>query len=636
TDSPKYAEQGGKLFETSVGRLLFNAILPRDYPFINDEIKHKMMMALVDDLVKRYGLPAIPDIVDKIKGFGFRYVTHSGITWSISDVKVPAGKEQVVNEARHHEDEIAEQFNEGLLSVDERRREIIEIWLGAKNEVEKLIPDALEKNGPVYDMWQSGARGSLNQITQMAGMKGLIQNTAGETIEFPIIASMKEGLTPIEYFITTHGARKGLSDTALNTAKAGYLTRRLFDVAQDAIVVEDDCGEKEGIIIRKESASGIEVSLAKAVKGRFLTQDVEEGGKTIFKKGHFVTADDAKKIEGAGAVQVAVRSPMTCKTLHGICQHCYGMDLTTNEVVDLGEAVGTVAAQAIGEPGTQLTMRTFHSGGTASVGGDITRGLPRVEEVFEKRMPKNPALVAQTAGTVSEVRDDGKEKVITLLPDAGQKKSKKTFEYLVHFRRVPLVKVGDHVDEGDILTDGSADLDELFEHAGREKTQEYIIAEISRIYELQGASISRKHIEVIIKQLFSRRKIKDPGQTRFSVGDIIEDFEFASVNRAAKDAEREVAVGESVVLGISDVALSRKSFLSSASFQNTTKVLIAAAVKGAEDELIGLKENVIIGHLIPAGTGFKGSKKAAMIGDARSHSLQATHQGMVSQETVRP
>ena len=424
---------------------------------------------------------------------------------------------------------------------------------------------------------------------------------------------MKEGLTPIEYFITTHGARKGLSDTALNTAKAGYLTRRLFDVAQDAIISEDDCGEKEGITIQKESASGIEVSLSKAIKGRFITKEIEAGGEVLFKKGSFLTADDAKKVEEAGVSAVSVRSPMTCKTLHGICQHCYGMDLTTNELVDVGEAVGTVAAQAIGEPGTQLTMRTFHSGGIASVGGDITRGLPRVEEVFEKRTPKNPALVARVSGSISEIMDNGKEKVITILPDAGQKKTKKALEYTVHFRRMALVKVGDQVNEGDLLTDGSADIEELFEHAGREKTQEYIIAEINRIYELQGATISRKHIEVIIKQLFSRRKIKDPGSTRFAIGDIIEDFEFTEVNRETKAQGKEPATAEPLVLGISDVALTRKSFLSSASFQNTTKVLIGAAVKGAEDRLIGLKENVIIGHLIPAGTGFAGSRKAEMV-----------------------
>ncbi|OHA21732.1 MAG: DNA-directed RNA polymerase subunit beta' [Candidatus Taylorbacteria bacterium RIFCSPHIGHO2_01_FULL_51_15] len=613
TDSPKYTHLKGKVFETSVGRLLFNSILPRDYPFMNDEVKHKTMMSLMDDLVKRYGLDAIPDIIDKVKGFGFRYATHSGITWSISDVRVPEGKAAVVEKARAEEEQVIAQYKEGLLSADEKLRAVIEIWLAAKNEVEKLIPDALEKNGPVYDMWQSGARGSLSQITQMSGMKGLIQNTQGETIGFPIVASMKEGLTPIEYFITTHGARKGLSDTALNTAKAGYLTRRLFDVAQDAIISEDDCGEKEGITIQKESASGIEVSLSKAIKGRFITKEIEAGGEVLFKKGSFLTADDAKKVEEAGVSAVSVRSPMTCKTLHGICQHCYGMDLTTNELVDVGEAVGTVAAQAIGEPGTQLTMRTFHSGGIASVGGDITRGLPRVEEVFEKRTPKNPALVARVSGSISEIMDNGKEKVITILPDAGQKKTKKALEYTVHFRRMALVKVGDQVNEGDLLTDGSADIEELFEHAGREKTQEYIIAEINRIYELQGATISRKHIEVIIKQLFSRRKIKDPGSTRFAIGDIIEDFEFTEVNRETKAQGKEPATAEPLVLGISDVALTRKSFLSSASFQNTTKVLIGAAVKGAEDRLIGLKENVIIGHLIPAGTGFAGSRKAEMV-----------------------
>ena len=616
SDKERYDRFEGKPFETSVGRVLFNSTLPNDYPYIDYEITNKSMMALVEDLIKVYGLDRIPDIINKIKKFGFKYSTHSGITWGIDDVVVPDGKKEVIKSAKERSKEIGEQYNEGLLSADEKRRMNIETWIGAKNDVEKQIPDTLEKDGSVYDMLKSGARGSIGQITQMSGMVGLMQNTKGETIEFPIVASMKEGLTPIEYFITTHGSRKGLADTALQTAKAGYLTRRLFDVAQDAIVTEKDCGVKTGVLINKISASGLEISIARNIKGRLLADDIKDAkGKVMFKKGLLLSAEDAKKVEDKGIESVSVRSPMVCKTQQGICQNCYGMDMTTNNLIDIGEAVGTVAAQAIGEPGTQLTMRTFHTGGTASVGGDITQGLPRVEEVFEKRSPKNPAVIAHVDGTVLEIKNDGKEKMIILMPDANDKssKSKKNTEYPAHFRRMPLVKEGDTVKKGDFLTDGSANIEELFKYAGKEKTQEYIISEINRIYELQGASIARKHIEVIIKQMFSRLKVKDSSDENITPGDVIDNFEFGKATKRAKENNLTPPSADSLVLGISEVSLSRKSFLSAASFQNTTKILINAAVRGREDKLIGLKENVIIGRLIPAGTGFEGSAKAEMI-----------------------
>ena len=617
TESPKYKSYKGMVFDTSVGRLLFNSMLPSDYPYLNDEMTNKTMSKLVDDLIQHYGLEQVPSIVDKIKKFGFRYATQSGITWSISDLGVPSQKNEVLEEARKKSQEVADQYNEGLLSAEEKRRMNIEIWHGARNEVEEMIPKSLNTSGSVYDMWKSGARGSLSQIVQMAGMKGLIQNPKGETIEFPITASMKEGLTPLEYFVTTHGARKGLADTALNTAKAGYLTRRLFDVAQDAIITEKNCGEKDGIIITRESASGIDVPFARNVKGRFLSHDlVDADGKKLFKKGHLITPSEAEQIEEADVSEAHVRSPMTCKTLHGICQNCYGADLTINTLVDLGEAVGTVAAQAIGEPGTQLTMRTFHTGGTASVGGDITQGLPRVEEVYEKRIPKNPAAVCRIDGSVSEIRNEEKEKIIVILPDPSEKgasKSKKNIEYPVNFRRMSLVKVGDEVKRGDLLTDGSVDISDLFKYGGKEHAQEYIINETNKIYELQGVSISRKHVEVIVKQMFSRRRVKDPGGTHLGIGDTVEEWYLKEVNDHAKENGGEAAQTISVVLGISEVSLSRRSVLSTASFQNTTKVLINAAVRGSVDKLIGLKENVIIGRLIPAGTGFSGSRKADMV-----------------------
>ncbi len=601
--TPKYKEFDGKIFETTVGRILFNEVLPADYPFINKEIDRKKMSATIDDMINVYGVDNIPKILDKVKAFGFKYTTYSGTTWSISDVQVPAGKAEVITKAKGQSDKVMEQFNDGLLTEEERLRKNVEIWHKAKSDVEKLIPGALDKKGSVFDMVTSGARGSIGNITQMAGMKGLITNTAGETIELPVISSMKEGLTPIEYFITTHGARKGLTDTALNTAKAGYLTRKLFVVAQDVVVSEADCGTKKSITIKKGNIQGIEVPISKNIRGRVLAEDV-----STFKKGHLLSKLDALKIEESGITEVAVRSPLSCESA-GICAACYGVDLGRNKLVELGEAVGTVAAQAIGEPGTQLTMRTFHSGGTASVGGDITAGLPRVEEVFEKRAPKNPAVVNIADGVVTGVKDLGKEKIITVLPDVPEsKKTKKgasEIEYKFHFRRMPLVKVGDHVKQGELITDGSADIDDVFKYAGVEKAKEYVIQEVGKIYELQGETVSRKHIEIIVRQMFSRYEVTEGGSSTFTEGEIIDE---TAVRGLAKDTK-----AEALVMGITEVSLSRKSWLSAASFQHTNRILINNALKGSSDTLTGLMENVIIGRHIPAGTGFKGSPKQRMI-----------------------
>ena len=352
TDTEKYKEFAGGTFETTVGRLLFNSILPKEKPFINDVVSQKMLFNIVVDVIDGEGIEAVPAIVDKIKNFGFKYATRSGVTWGIDDVRVPEDKKTILDSARTKEQEVMEHYREGLLSRDERRRMVVEIWHQAKVDLEKEIPGTLDETGSVHDMWQSGARGSLGQISQMAGMKGLIVNTRGETLEFPVLSSMKEGLSPLEYFITTHGSRKGLADTALQTAKAGYLTRRLFDVAQDAIITEDDCGVKEGIEINRVSASGIEIGFSKALRGRILAEDVVADGTTLFKKGHLLSRADAQQIDESDIASVSVRSPMTCKTLRGVCQKCYGIDLTSNKLIDLGEAVGTIAAQAIGEPGT--------------------------------------------------------------------------------------------------------------------------------------------------------------------------------------------------------------------------------------------------------------------------------------------
>ncbi|MEN9561422.1 MAG: hypothetical protein RIQ56_695, partial [Candidatus Parcubacteria bacterium] len=598
--SKKYDHFEGKIFETSVGRLLFNSVLPKDYPYVNTEITQKVLAGIVDDLIERYGLQSIPEIIDKIKSFGFRYATRAGITWGIDEIAIPTKKRDIIDAARAKVAEITGQYQNGLLSTDEKRRMAIEVWHQAKTDVEKLVKETVDVFGSVHDMVQSGARGSWAQLTMMAGMKGLISNTQGETIEFPILASMKEGLTPAEYFITTHGSRKGLADTALGTAKAGYLTRRLFDVAQDAIVLQEDCGTKKGIKMTSMSASGIAVSFAKAIRGRILSEEVkDEKGSVLAKRGALLALNVAQDIEKAGVKEVVVRSPMACETLHGVCQKCYGADLTTNDLIELGEAVGTIAAQAIGEPGTQLSMNTKHAGGTATVGGDITQGLPRVEEVFENRAPKNPAIISKVAGEVIEIREEGREKIMRILPDLGEKSASKkrdAIEYLVPFRRMPLVSVGSHVERGQLLTDGSANIDELFELAGKEVTQNYIINETNKIYELQGVTISRKHLEVIAKQMFARLEITDPGDTRFSEGDLVEDWNLEEENVRVEGKGGSPATAKQVVLGITEVSLFRKSFLSAASFQNTTRVLINAAVRGSVDHLAGLKENVIIGR----------------------------------------
>jgi DNA-directed RNA polymerase subunit beta' len=605
TEKEKYAEFEGKPFETTVGRILFNSVLPDDFPFINEEITKKRMSVIIDDLILRHGIDGTPDVLDKIKTFGYRYATKSGTTFGMDSVRVPEGKPAIIKASRKEEETIIAQYNDGLLSHDEKYQKVIEVWERAKKEVEKLIPEALAKAGSVYDMVTSGARGSIGQVTQMAGMKGLIINTQGRTIDFPVIPSYKEGLSPIEYFIITHGSRKGLADTALNTAKAGYLTRRLVDVAQDVVITETDCGTKEGKWAKADNVLGIEITISKNLRGRILATDLkDEKAGLSYKRGTMLTREDAMKIQKAGIDKVFIRTPLTCKTSHGICQMCYGLDLGRNKLVDLGEAVGIIAAQAIGEPGTQLTLRTFHAGGVAQL--DITAGLPRVEEIFERRIPKNPAIIAHGDGEVIEIKVEGKEKTIIVLNDTKGDKKSNTVEYPVPFRRTPQVKAGERVHGGQLLTDGSADIAEIFKYGTQELAEEYIIREINKVYELQSASISRKHIEIIIRQMFSRMRVKHPGDTQFSPSEIVEAMELVEENSRVRGESGEEARGETLILGISETSLTTKSWLSAASFQNTNRVLITNAVRGGVDKLRGLKENVIIGRLIPAGTGFRG------------------------------
>jgi len=608
TDSPKYAQFEAKPFETCIGRLLFNAILPKDFPFINKEIDRKAMSKIVDDVIERYGIEQTPDVLDKIKNYGFKWVTKAGITWGIDDVKVPAEKKTVIAKYQALADKVTEQFEEGLLSEEESYRKTIEVWQGAVAEIEKLMPGTLEEHGSVYDMIHSGARGSISAIVQMAGMKGLIVSTTGRTIDFPVKPSNKEGLSPLEYFISTHGSRKGLTDTALNTAKAGYLTRRLVYVADGVVVCEDDCGEKNGLLITKTDYYGLIIPISKHLRGRVVAKDViAPDGTVLYKKKTLLTKTDAKKIEEAGVTEVFVRSPLTCKSLYGVCRQCYGLDLGRNQLVELGEAVGVVAAQAIGEPGTQLTMRTFHAGGIATAGGDITQGLPRVEEVFERRSIRSNAIINKVDGEVTEVKQGEKETIIKVLSDGtGKGKDKKAeAEYSTDPRRVSLVKVGEKVEKGDVMTDGAGDIAEIFKYGGKEKAEEYIIREISKVYELQGATIDRKHLEIIVRQMFSRRVIKDGGDTRFNIGQTVENIQLYEENERTKALGGTPARGDMVVLGISEISLTTRSFLSSASFQNTSRILIDASLKGAVDDLSGLKENILIGRLIPVGTGFR-------------------------------
>ena len=616
TGKDKYKKYEGKRFETTVGRLRFNSILPDDFEYINEQVGGNKMNQIIDRVITQYGFSIAPKIIDKIKTFGFKYATISGTTWSIDAVKVPEEKTSIIEKGKVEEQKIRKYFEEGLLSEDERYQKVIENWSTIRKEIENLMPTkGMEKYGSVYNLLTSGARGSVKQLIQLAGMKGIIVNSSGKNIDFPIISSNKEGLSPIEYFITTYGARKGTSDTALKTAEAGYLTRRLVDVSQDVIISEENCGTKNSKLLTTENVLGIEIPLSKSIKGRVVAQDlIDRNGEVMFKKGHLVRKEDVKAIEEAGIEEAYIYSPLSCESLNGVCQRCYGLDLARNELVKVGEAVGIVAAQAIGEPGTQLTMRTFHSGGVAGV--DITQGLPRVAEIFERRAPKNPGIISLSNGEVVEVKRDGKSKSIVVLSNddgsfAQAKKKGLKIEYDMAYSRRPVVKVGDKVSKGQPLTDGSLNIEQLYELAGREVTENYIVTELNKVYELQGASISRKHMELIIKQMLSRVKIKEVGDTIFTQGDVVEISDFRSENDRVKDAGGVVAKGAHLICGISDVALTTNSWLSSASFQHTTKVLINASARGQVDKLHGLKENVIIGKLIPAGTGIQTEEEKA-------------------------
>ncbi len=591
------------LTETSVGRILFNETLPENYPFVNELMNSRKLEKIVAKVIGNYNQQTIEDTLDKIKDLGFESATLSGITWGMGDLIVPLEKEKIIRDAEREIGIIGNHFKGGLLSKEEKTNRVIEVWTKAKSKIEKLVPESLPKMGPIFAIIDSGARGSWTQPVQMTGMKGLVINPAGQIIELPVKSSFKEGFNVLEYFISTHGARKGTADTALRTSTAGYLTRRLVDVSHEVIITEKDCGDSIGFEVFKEDADRLGQNFVYKIVGRVSLEDVRSNsskrGKIIVKKGEIIDWDEAREIIETGIEKVRIRSPLACKSVRGICQKCYGWDLGLNQLIKLGQAVGIVAAQAIGEPGTQLTLRTFHTGGVAG-GGDITFGLPRVQEIFEARVPGGKAEISFTEGKILEITSDGIIKI-----KSRPKSKAEIIEYKIPSKTAIFVEKGQDVKKGQQLCEGSLDLKEVFKIKGNEETQRYILNEIQNIYVSQGAVIHDKHIEVITRQMFSRVKIKEPGDTLFAIDQIMERAKFLEENARLKKEKKNLAKAIPILLGVSRVALTTDSFLSSASFQETSKVLIEAALEGKEDKLRGLKENVIIGKLIPAGTGFK-------------------------------
>lgn len=585
-----------EIFETSPGRIIFNRIFPDGFKFQNEQMGKKNLSRVVREIIENYGKEVSQVVLDKMKDLGYEYATKSGISWGMSDLIVPEEKKEIIKRGNDEIEKIEGFYKKGLFSREEKREKSIETWHKAKREIEKLVPKTLPENGSVFSIIDSGSRGSWSQPVQMAGMKGLVANPAGQTIELPIKSSFKEGFDVLEYFISTHGARKGTADTALRTSTAGYLTRRLIDVSHEVIVREEDCGSLKGIEISKEKAAEIDQDLAFKIVGRISLEEIKDSSGVIVKKGEPIDWKMADRIIASEEIKaIKVRSPLTCSTIRGVCQKCYGWDLGFNKMVNIGEAVGVVAAQAIGEPGTQLTMRTFHTGGVVG-GGDITMGLPRVQEIFEVRVPRGKADMAKADGTVEEITPDGIIKV---------KANDKVIEYTVSPKSEIFVKKGQKIKKGDVLCAGNLDLKDVFRVSGIDITQEYIRNEVQKIYVSQGVNVHDKHIEIIIRQMFSRVKVKDGGDSALVSGEVVEKEKIHEVNEKLKAEGKSEVIASPVLLGITNVALSTDSFLSAASFQETSRVLIRAALEGKEDKLRGLKENVIIGKIIPAGTGYR-------------------------------
>lgn len=631
-------EQNKKILATSVGKIIFNEIIPDSFAYIdeptqenlerktpnryfidpttlgegglkeyfeNEELiepfNKKFLGNIIAEVFNRFSITDTSMMLDRMKDLGFKFSSKAGITVGVADIVVLPDKQQILDEHEKLVDRITKQFNRGLITEEERYNAVVEIWTDAKDQIQGELMQSLDKTNPIFMMSDSGARGNASNFTQLAGMRGLMAAPSGKIIELPITSSFREGLTVLEYFISTHGARKGLADTALKTADSGYLTRRLVDVAQDVIVREEDCGTDRGLLVSdiKEGTEMIEPFIER-IEGRYSKETIHhpETDEIIIRPDELITPEIAKKITDAGIEQMYIRSAFTCNARHGVCEKCYGKNLATGEKVEVGEAVGTIAAQSIGEPGTQLTMRTFHTGGVA--GSDITQGLPRIQEIFEARNPKGQAVITEIEGVVEDIKlaKDRQQEIVV-------KGANETRSYLASGTSRIIVEIGQPVQRGEVLTEGSIEPKNYLSVAGLNATESYLLKEVQKVYRMQGVEIDDKHVEVMVRQMLRKVRIIEAGDTKLLPGSLVDIHNFTDANREAFKHRKRPATAKPVLLGITKASLETESFLSAASFQETTRVLTDAAIKGKRDDLLGLKENVIIGKLIPAGTGMR-------------------------------
>ncbi|HCZ8264672.1 TPA: DNA-directed RNA polymerase subunit beta' [Staphylococcus aureus] len=631
-------EQNKKILATSVGKIIFNEIIPDSFAYINEPthenlerktpnryfidpttlgegglkeyfeneeliepFNKKFLGNIIAEVFNRFSITDTSMMLDRMKDLGFKFSSKAGITVGVADIVVLPDKQQILDEHEKLVDRITKQFNRGLITEEERYNAVVEIWTDAKDQIQGELMQSLDKTNPIFMMSDSGARGNASNFTQLAGMRGLMAAPSGKIIELPITSSFREGLTVLEYFISTHGARKGLADTALKTADSGYLTRRLVDVAQDVIVREEDCGTDRGLLVSdiKEGTEMIEPFIER-IEGRYSKETIRhpETDEIIIRPDELITPEIAKKITDAGIEQMYIRSAFTCNARHGVCEKCYGKNLATGEKVEVGEAVGTIAAQSIGEPGTQLTMRTFHTGGVA--GSDITQGLPRIQEIFEARNPKGQAVITEIEGVVEDIKlaKDRQQEIVV-------KGANETRSYLASGTSRIIVEIGQPVQRGEVLTEGSIEPKNYLSVAGLNATESYLLKEVQKVYRMQGVEIDDKHVEVMVRQMLRKVRIIEAGDTKLLPGSLVDIHNFTDANREAFKHRKRPATAKPVLLGITKASLETESFLSAASFQETTRVLTDAAIKGKRDDLLGLKENVIIGKLIPAGTGMR-------------------------------
>ncbi|HCZ0762354.1 TPA: DNA-directed RNA polymerase subunit beta' [Staphylococcus aureus] len=631
-------EQNKKILATSVGKIIFNEIIPDSFAYINEPTQEnlerktpnryfidpttlgegglkeyfeneeliepfnkKFLGNIIAEVFNRFSITDTSMMLDRMKDLGFKFSSKAGITVGVADIVVLPDKQQILDEHEKLVDRITKQFNRGLITEEERYNAVVEIWTDAKDQIQGELMQSLDKTNPIFMMSDSGARGNASNFTQLAGMRGLMAAPSGKIIELPITSSFREGLTVLEYFISTHGARKGLADTALKTADSGYLTRRLVDVAQDVIVREEDCGTDRGLLVSdiKEGTEMIEPFIER-IEGRYSKETIRhpETDEVIIRPDELITPEIAKKITDAGIEQMYIRSAFTCNARHGVCEKCYGKNLATGEKVEVGEAVGTIAAQSIGEPGTQLTMRTFHTGGVA--GSDITQGLPRIQEIFEARNPKGQAVITEIEGVVEDIKLAKNRQQEIVVKGANETRS-----YLASGTSRIIVEIGQPVQRGEVLTEGSIEPKNYLSVAGLNATESYLLKEVQKVYRMQGVEIDDKHVEVMVRQMLRKVRIIEAGDTKLLPGSLVDIHNFTDANREAFKHRKRPATAKPVLLGITKASLETESFLSAASFQETTRVLTDAAIKGKRDDLLGLKENVIIGKLIPAGTGMR-------------------------------